>query len=350
MSKIINIRGKKISINHEPFVIAEISGNHDGKLKRALKLVDLAAKAGADAIKLQTFKPDKITLKSNSKDFLIKDKTSPWYKKNLYRLFKKAYTPWEWHKNIFDKAKSLGLKYLSTPFHEDAVDFLEKLDVPLYKIASFENNHIPLIKYVARTKKPAIISTGMASLNDLKEIQKIYKSHKNQFIFLKCSSSYPAPAESFNLNTLKDMQKKFNCIVGLSDHSIGSAIACSSVSLGARVIEKHLTLDKKDKAIDSFFSSDKNNFRNYINDIKLSFKSLGNIRYKATDNEKPSLQERRSIYATKNIIKGEVYSKDNISVIRPSYGLHPKYYEKIIGKKNRVSIKKGKPLRKSNIS
>ena len=347
MKKKIKINNFKISIDSTPFIIAELSGNHKGSLKRALKLVDIAAKAGANAIKLQTFKPDKITMNLKSKDFIVSDKTSPWFKKSLYLLFKEAYTPWEWHKEIFDKAADKGLQFLSTPFHEDAVDFLEKLNVPCYKIASFENNHLPLIKHVARTKKPTFISTGMASFKDLKEIQKIYKKEKSKFIFLKCSSSYPAPIESFNLKTLQDMQKKFDCLVGLSDHSKGSVVACASIPLGARVIEKHLTLSIKDKAIDSFFSADKNSFKHYVEDIRSTYKALGKINYKTTKYEKSSLQERRSIYVRKNIKKGEIFTAKNISVIRPSFGLHPKHFYKIIGKKSKKTLKEGQRLNKS---
>ena len=348
MKQEIKINKYKISFSHSPFIIAEISGNHKGSLKRAIKLVDIAANAGANAIKLQTFKPEKITMNMDSKDFIISDKSSPWYKKRLHALFKEAYTPWEWHKEIFQKAKSRGLEFLSTPFHEDAVDFLEKLNVPCYKIASFENNHLPLINYVAKTKKPTIVSTGMASFKDLKEIQKIFKKKNCEFILLKCSSAYPADPKSFNLKTIPNMQKKFNCITGLSDHSIGSSVACASVSLGARVFEKHITILKNDKAIDSFFSSDQNSFKQYVNDIRSAFNSNGKIYYGSTKEEKSSLQERRSVYVNKSIKKGEIFTKKNIVVIRPSYGLHPKFYKKVLGKKSKKTLNRGQRLYKSH--
>ena len=317
-------------------------------MRRALRLVEIAAKSGADAIKLQTFKPDVITMRVKSKDFLISEKSSPWFKKNLYDLFKEAYTPWEWHEKIFLKAKNLGLEYLSTPFHEDAVDFLEKLNVSCYKIASFENNHLPLIKKVADTGKTVLISTGMGSIIDLKRIDKIFKNKKNKYIFLKCTSAYPASADSFNLKTLKDIQKKFGCLTGLSDHSLSSAPACASVSLGARVFEKHLTVSKSDKALDSFFSSDQYTFKKYVSDVREAFKSQGNIFYGPTKFEKSSLQERRSIYVCKNIDKGEIFTKKNIKVIRPAYGLHPLYYEKVLGKKSKKKLITGQRLYKSH--
>tara|TARA_B100000989_G_scaffold166715_2_gene124683 strand:+ start:1508 stop:2557 length:1050 start_codon:yes stop_codon:yes gene_type:complete len=349
MASSIKINKKIISKKNYPFIIAEMSGNHKKSLKRALKIVDLAADCGANAIKLQTFKPDKVTFNLNKKDFVINDKSSPWYKRKIFDLFEDAYTPWEWHKEIFQKAKSRGLEFLSTPFHEEAVDFLEKLNVPCYKVASFENNHLPLIKYISKTKKPMIISTGMASFKELSNIYNILRKNKNEYIFLKCTSAYPASAKSFNLNTLEDLQKKFKCIVGLSDHSIGSAVASSAVALGARVIEKHLTISKVDKAIDSFFSSDKSSFKNYVQDIKLSFDALGKNYYGSTKNEKSSLQERRSIYVKKNIKKGEIFNTDNIAVIRPSYGLDPIYFDKILGKKSKKNLRKGDRLTKKKI-
>lgn len=341
--------GKKIlSPNSKPFIIAELSGNHKGSLKRALKIVEIAAKSGADAIKLQTFKPELITMKSSSKDFIILDKKSPWYKKKLHNLFEEAYTPWEWHEKIFKKAKSLGLEYLSTPFHEDAVDFLEKLNVSCYKIASFENNHIPLIEKVSRTGKTVLISTGMASFTDLKRINKIFKNRKSKYIFLKCTSSYPAYCKNLNLNTLKDIEKKFKCLTGLSDHTIGSTAACVSLGMGAKVFEKHLTISNKDRAIDSFFSADRNNFKNYVSDIREAYKSLGGIFYGNTISEKSSLQERRSIYICKTIEKGEIFTKNNIRVIRPSYGLHPRFYKSVLGKKSKIKLYNGQRLRGSH--
>lgn len=348
MTPSIKINKNIISKKSYPFIIAEMSGNHKKSLKRALKIVDLAADCGANAIKLQTFKPDKVTFNLNKKDFVINDKSSPWYKKKIFDLFEDAYTPWEWHKEIFQKAKSRGLEFLSTPFHEEAVDFLEKLNVPCYKVASFENNHLPLIKHISQTKKPLIISTGMASFKELQNIYNILKKNKNEYVFLKCTSAYPASAKSFNLYTLNDLQKKFNCIVGLSDHSIGSSVASSAVALGARVIEKHLTISRVDNAIDSFFSSDKNSFKNYVQDIKLSFDALGKNYYGSTKNEQSSLQERRSIYVKKNIKKGEIFNIDNIAVIRPSYGLDPVYFDKILGKKSKKNLQKGDRLTKKN--
>ena len=345
---IIKINKHIISKNDYPFIIAELSGNHKKSLKRALKLVDLAADSGASAIKLQTFKPDKVTLNIKRKDFVINDRSSPWYKRNIHDLFNEAYTPWEWHKEIFQKAESRGLEFLSTPFHEEAVDFLEKLNVPCYKVASFENNHIPLIETISQTKKPVIVSTGMASIKELFNIKNVFDKNKNKFVFLKCTSAYPATAKSFNLNTLKDIEKRFKCITGLSDHSLGSAVASSSIALGARVIEKHLTISRNDKAIDSFFSSDKDDFKRFIQNVRLSFESLGNKFYGPTKEESSSIQERRSIYSKKRIRKGENFTRDNIAVIRPFYGLNPIYFNKILGKKSKKDLSLGSRITKKS--
>ena len=348
--KDFNIGKYKISDVNYPFIVAELSGNHKGSIKRALKLVDLAADCGANAIKLQTFKPDKITLNCKSRDFFISDKSSKWKGKYLYDLFVEAYTPWEWHKEIFQKAKSRKLEFFSSPFHDEAVEFLEKLNVPCYKIASFENTHLPLIKLVAQTKKPVIISTGMAKKIEITEaINELRNSGNKNFALLKCVSSYPAKIQSFNLRTLLDMKKTYNCHVGLSDHSTNSIIPSVAVSLGARIIERHITLSQNDGAIDSFFSTNKIQFKNFVKNVKTSSVSIGKIFYGTTKEEISSLKERRSIYAIKNIRQNEVFTKDNISIIRPSYGLKPKFYNKILGKKSKNKIKLGKPIKKMNI-
>ena len=345
------IIGKQIiNSKNKPFIIAEISGNHKKSLKRALRLVDLAASSGANAIKLQTFDPNKVTLKIRSKEFQISDGSSKWNKKYLYDLFLEAYTPWEWHKEIFQKAKDKKLEFFSTPFHEEAVDFLEKLNVPCYKISSFENNHIPLIEYISKTKKPIIISTGLAKKSEIFECVNAIKKHNNkQFALLKCVSSYPASPNSFNLKTILDMQKTFDCHIGLSDHTITSSTACVAVAMGSRIIEKHITLSSDDGAIDSFFSADKNNFKSYIQDINNSYSSLGKIFYGPTKEELSYLQERRSIYVVKNIKKNEKFTRENIAIIRPSYGIKPRFLKKIIGKRSQKNLKIGQKLKNSYI-
>ena len=345
MKKIISLGKKKISIKNEPYIIAEISANHKQNYNNALKLIKFAKIAGANAIKLQTFKPEKITLNSNNSDFIISDKKSPWYKKKLYNLFKEAYTPWSWHKKLFKYAQSLGLDYFSTPFHEDAVDFLESLKVPYYKISSFENNHLPLIDKVSKLKKPVLISTGMATKKNLIDIFNIFKKNKNnKLIFLKCVSSYPAECKEFNLKVLKKYQKEFSCLTGLSDHSLDSTAANVSVSLGARVFEKHISL-KSVKSLDSSFSTDEINFPLYVKSVHDAFKSLGTATYGAVKSEKASLQERRSIYVTKNVKKNDIITDENIAVIRPAYGLTPKLKNKILKKKFAKDLKIGQSLK-----
>ena len=336
---------KKISLENKPYIIAEISANHKQKINYAYRLIKFAKFAGADAIKLQTFKPEKITLNSNNKDFIISDKNSPWYKKKLFNLFKEAYTPWSWHEKLFKYANRLGLDYFSTPFHEDAVDFLETLKVPYYKISSFENNHLPLIDKVSKLKKPVLVSTGMASKKDIVEIIKIFKKNRNdKLILLKCVSSYPANPEDFNLNVLKNFQTEFNCLTGLSDHSLDSTAANVSVSLGARVFEKHISL-KNVKTLDSSFSTNENNFRIYVKSINDAFKSLGRAKYGAVKSEKASLQERRSIYVSKNVNKNDLITEENISVIRPAYGLPPGMKNTILKKKFKKDLKIGQRLK-----
>ena len=341
---------KKFIEKNKPFIIAEVSGNHGGSLKRMLKIVDEVAKTGADAIKLQTLKPDNITLNCNSKEFIISDKKSKWHNLKLYDLYKKSQTPWYWHKIIFERAKKLGLFAFSTPFDFSAVDFLEKLKVPMYKIASFENNHIPLISYVARTKKPLIISTGMASIKEISEVVKATKKNgcKN-LTLLKCTSVYPAKIEESNILTIPNLKKKFKCNVGLSDHTPGIGASVAAVAKGATVIEKHFTLDKKDGSVDSFFSLEPDEFKSLVTESKRAFQSLGKIFYGPTVNEKKSLKFRRSIYITKNVKKNEKITDENIKVIRPSKGLEPKYYNKILNKRFKKNVKKNFPLNWSHI-
>ena len=324
-----------------PIIIAEMSGNHNGSLKKALEIVKEASKAGADAIKLQTYTAETITINSKSRDFIIHDKKSLWKKERLYNLYKKAHTPWSWHKKIYDLAKKLNLVCFSSPFDETAVDFLEKLNTPFYKIASFEITHLPLIKKVALTKKPMIISTGLASKKEIKEAIKIAKKNGcPQIILLKCTSAYPADITDTNIWTIKDLKKSFKCEVGFSDHTLGIGAPLAAISHGAKIIEKHFTISKSDKGVDSAFSMDVKELSSLVTEAKRAYLSLGKVNYKLSSSEKKSKIFRRSIYAKRNIKKGEIFTSDNVKVVRPSYGLSPKYYFKLLGKRSKRQIKK----------
>ena len=342
----IKIKTKKINKNNKPFIIAEMSGNHNGLLSNALKLVDLAAKCGADAIKLQTFTPDTITMKSKRKEFYIKDKKNLWKNNSLFELYKKAHTPWKWHHKIFERAKKKKIICFSSPFDETAVDFLEKLNAPFYKIASFENTHFPLLKKVAKTGKPIIMSTGLASIKEITESVKfLRKNGCKSLALLKCTSAYPAEPSDLNLQTIKDLKKRFNCEVGISGHSLGIGAAIAAISLGAVIIEKHFSL-KKNVGVDGKFSSEVNEMKNLVDQSKIAFKSLGKVFYGPTENEKKYIIYRRSIYVSKNVKKGEKLTKENTKIIRPSLGMKPKLYWRVLNKKFRKNVKKGTPLKK----
>ncbi len=346
ISKPINIAKKNIGLDFEPFIIAEMSGNHNQDLERAIRIVEAAADAGAHAIKLQTYTADSLTLDIKEGDFLIKDKKSIWTGKNLYDLYKSAYTPWEWHKEIFKIAKEKNIICFSTPFSEKAVDFLESLNTPAYKIASFENNHLPLIKEAASTGKPLIISTGMSNLTELEQaVETARDAGCKDLILLKCTSSYPADPKESNLKTIDHMRKLFNCEVGLSDHTEGIGAAIASVACGSTVIEKHLTLSRKDKGVDSDFSIEPDELKTLVIESKRAWQSLGKISYERNYSEKQNLVFRRSIYVAENIKKGEVFNKSNLRIIRPGYGLNPYLLEKLIGKKSKYNLKRGTPLK-----
>ena len=342
----MKIDNYQIGKNHPPFIIAEMSGNHNQSLSRALKIVDAAARSGAHAIKLQTYKPETITIKSNNKEFKINDPDSLWDKKDLFTLYQSACTPYEWHKPIFDRAKEKGLVCFSSPFDEDAVDFLEDLNVPAYKIASFENNHYPLIEKVASTGKPLIISTGMATLDELKEVYNIVKNSRSKnLIFLKCTSTYPASPDNTNILTIPELRRIFKCEIGISDHTLGIGTSIGAVALGATVIEKHFTLDRSDGGVDSAFSMEPCDFKMLASESYNAWLSLGRVFIGPTENEKKSVKFRRSIYAIRDIEKGELFSKKNIAVIRPGNGIHPRHFKELIGKKSLKKIKYGSPIR-----
>lgn len=342
------IKSKKISQNTKPFLIAEMSGNHNGSLENALKIVELAAKAGADAIKLQTFTPETITMKSSRKEFYIKDQKNIWKNQSLFNLYKQAQTPWKWHKKIFEKAKKNNLIYFSSPFDESAVDFLESLKVPLYKIASFENNHFPLLKRVAKTGKPVIMSTGLATFKEIADAVKYLRYNGcKELALLKCTSSYPANPKDLNIITIKKMRKIFKCEVGFSDHSLGIGASITAINNGATIIEKHFTLNKNE-GVDSTFSSEFEELKMLRKEIDVARQAKGNIFFGPTKNEIKFKKYRRSIYVFKNIKKGEIFSNKNLKVIRPALGIHPKYFETLIGKKSKFDIKKGYPLKKKH--
>ncbi len=341
----LRILNTKISLKHKPFIIAEMSGNHNQSLDRALEIVKAASEAGVHALKLQTYTADSLTLDISEGDFFIKDKNSQWQGKSLYELYKKAYTPWDWHKPIMDYAKKLNLLCFSSPFDDKAVDFLEDLKTPAYKIASFENGHLPLIKKVLSTGKPVIISAGMASLAELDETVKIIlDSDNNNFALLKCTSNYPAKPKSSNILTIPNMRDLFKCEVGLSDHTPGLGASIAAVSHGASIIEKHLTLSRKDGGVDSAFSLEPDEMNNLVIETERAWNSLGEIKYGIVDEEKESMTFRRSIYISEDIAKGERLTDKNMRIIRPGFGLLPKYYDYIKGKKVNRNLKKGTPV------
>lgn len=319
-----------------------MSGNHNQSLDRALAIVDAAAAAGAHAIKLQTYTADTMTLKGVH---TIEDQKSLWYKYELYDLYKQAYTPWEWHQPIFERAKAQGLIAFSSPFDESAVDFLETLDVPLYKVASFENTDHPLLKKIAQTGKPVIMSTGVASVADIAQaVEVLHNNGCTQLVLLKCTSTYPASPQNTNLLTIPHLQQLYNCIVGLSDHTMGIGASVAAVALGARVIEKHFTLRRADGGVDSAFSLEPQEMQALVTETERAFLALGHIQYGIQDIEKPSLAYKRSIYVAQNIKAGELFTTQNLRRIRPANGLEPKYYELLLGKQASKDIVAGTPL------
>lgn len=329
----------------KPFIVAELSGNHQQDYALAEKMIEAAAAANVHAIKLQTYTPETMTMDLQSEDFMVNDEHSLWQGENLYGLYGKASTPWEWHKKLFDKAKSLGLIAFSSPFDTSAVDFLETLDVPCYKIASFENNDLPLIKKVAQTGKPIIISTGMASQEEIVELMTtIHGTGNKQIILLKCTSNYPADASDSNLTTIAHMKETFQCPVGLSDHSNGITVSLASVALGACLIEKHFVLDREAGGIDAEFSLEVDELSDLVIESDRIYAALGHVQYGGSGNEQKSKKYRRSIYCSQAIAKGDVLTEDNIRVIRPGFGLAPKYFETILGKVAIEDVKPGTAL------
>lgn len=344
--KEIHIGNIKIGPSHSPFMIAEMSGNHNQSLKNALKLVEAAKEAGAHAIKLQTYTADTMTIDVNTDEFLITDKNSLWYGQTLYQLYQQAHTPWEWHQPIFDRCKELGLIGFSTPFDATAVDFLETLNVPCYKIASLEITDLPLIRKVASTGKPVIISTGAATFEEISEaVQTAKNSGCENLILLKCTSSYPANPEDSNLKTIPNMQMTFDLPIGLSDHTLGIGAAIASVAFNACVIEKHLTLSRDAGGVDAAFSLEPQEFKLLAKECHDAWLACGKVFYGPTISEKTSYSHRRSIYFVRDVKKGAVITPKDIRLIRPGHGLAPKYYDQVVGKKAAHDVKRGQAIK-----
>ncbi len=346
----IKIADKLIGKNNKPFIIAEMSGNHNQSLDRAKDIIKVAAETGAHAVKLQTYTADTMTINHHGGLFDITDKGSLWYGRNLYELYEEAHTPWEWHKPLFDYANSLGLICFSTPFDETAVDFLETLNVPCYKIASFENTDHPLLKKVAQTGKPVIMSTGIANVSDIVESVQILKNNGcNKIVLLKCTSTYPATPENTNLLTIPILQEIFpDCVIGLSDHTMGIGASIASVALGAKVIEKHFTLNRADGGVDSTFSMEPAEMKSLVVESERAFLAMGEVQLSVQKVEEKSKMFKRSIYVIKDIKDGEPFTKENIKVIRPGDGLAPKYYDMMLTKKATRVYKLGSPLRQED--
>ena len=327
---------------NKTFIIAEMSGNHNQSLERAFEIVDAAAGAGVDALKIQTYTADTMTIDKSDGEFFISDPKSLWEGESLYSLYQKAYTPWEWHEAIFDRCKEKGIIGFSTPFDFSAVDFLEELDCPIYKIASFENIDLPLIKRVAQTGKPMIVSTGMANVAEIQELVDTARENGcEDLTLLKCISSYPASPKGSNLLTIPHMKELFKCNVGVSDHTLGIGVAVASMALGARVVEKHFTLSRSDGGVDSAFSLEPTEMAQLVRECNTAVQALGHVSYQMQEQERKSLVYRRSLYVVKDMQAGDVLTSENMRSIRPGLGLSPKYYERLLGKKIKCNVSRG---------
>ncbi|MBN9366328.1 MAG: pseudaminic acid synthase [Comamonadaceae bacterium] len=341
----IRIAKKLIGSNHPPYVIAEMSGNHNGSLERALALVDAAAAAGADAIKLQTYTANTMTLDIHEDEFLVSEAHGLWTGRSLYDLYGEAHTPWEWHAPIMERAVQRGIACFSSPFDDTAVDLLESLDVPAYKIASFECTHIPLIRRVAATGKPIIISTGMATYAEIDDaVRAAREAGCRELILLKCTSNYPATPENSHLRTINHLREAYECEVGLSDHTLGIGVPIAAVALGATVIEKHFTLARDDGGVDSAFSADPSELKQLVQEAKRAWQALGKVHVGPSDTELASIAYRRSIYVVVDVKAGDMFTEKNLRCIRPGRGLSPKYLERALGHRASRDIQRGEPL------
>ena len=343
MNDLLNINGRKIGSGYPPYIIAEMSANHNGDINNAYKIIDMAKLSGADCVKLQTYTPDTLTIDSKLPDFQLTE--GLWTGQSLYELYKGAFMPWEWHQPLFDYAKKIDITIFSSPFDNTAVDLLEDLNTPAYKIASFEAIDLPLIKYVAQTEKPMIISTGMADAEEIQEaIEAAREGGCKELAILHCVSGYPAPAGDYNLRTLVDMQQKFDLVAGLSDHTIDNTTAITSVALGASIIEKHVTLNRNGGGPDDSFSLESEELRELCVGAKTAWEALGKVDYRRKSSEQGNVKFRRSLYFVKDISEGEIITTDHIQSIRPGYGLAPKYMEAILGQKTTSMVKRGTPV------
>lgn len=338
----MNINGKQIDQQSPCYIIAEMSANHGGCLEKAKQIIREAKIAGADAVKLQTYTADTITLASDKPDFCLPC-DNPWQAHvSLHSLYQKAYTPWEWHKELFEEAKKCEIDIFSSPFDASAVDLLESLEVPLYKIASPEITDIPLLKYVAKTGKPIILSTGIADFDDIElAVSTLRDNGCNELAILKCTTAYPTPFEECNLATIADIAKRFNCLAGLSDHTQGIVAPVVSVSLGAKIIEKHFILDKKDDSVDAFFSLDKLQFSQLVCSIRDAEKAIGSVNYAITQSAQKNILARRSLYFTRTLSKGHILTTDDIKSVRPGFGLHTKHYDQVLGETLNIDVELG---------
>lgn len=341
----MQINGRSIGLDARPYLIAEMSGNHNHSLDRALEIVDAAAASGADAIKLQTYTADTITLDCDGPGFIIEDEKSLWNGRRLYELYDEAHTPWDWHGPIIERAKKHGIDCFSSPFDYSAVDFLESLDVPAYKIASFESIDLPLIRKVAATGKPMIISTGMASVVEIGEaIRTAQEAGNEQICILKCTSTYPATPENTNIRTIPNMRETFGLEVGLSDHTMGTGVAVGAVALGAVLVEKHFTLRRSDGGVDSSFSLEPAEFQSLRDETERAWQALGQVTYGGTHSEEGSKQFRRSLYVSADMVEGEVFTPENLRSVRPGFGLPSKFYDTLLGKRVNCAVPKGTPV------
>jgi N-acetylneuraminate synthase len=341
----MQIAHRQIGHDAPPFVIAEMSGNHNQSFERALELVEAAAKAGAHALKLQTYTPETMTLDLDEREFHISDQKSLWAGTSLYKLYEQAYTPWDWHRPIFERARELGIIPFSTPFDSTAVDFLEGLDVPCYKIASFENTDLPLIRRVAATGKPMIISTGMATVAELDDtVRAAREGGCRDLVLLKCTSTYPAMADNTNILTVPHLRELFGCEVGLSDHTMGVGVSVASVALGATVIEKHFTLNRANGGVDSAFSMEPAEMAQLVVETERAWQAMGHVSYGPTEGEEKSIRFRRSLYVVQDLKAGDVLTRENVRAIRPGFGLPTKYLEQVLGRTVKQDVKRGTAL------
>lgn len=341
--KKISIHDRSIGVGEACYIVAEMSANHGKSFERAVRIMEAAKGAGADAIKLQTYTPDSMTINVHNKSFKVQG--TIWEGRNLYELYAEAYTPWDWQPKLKEIADRIGLDFFSTPFDQAALDFLERLQVPAYKVASFELVDLPLLRRIAATGKPVIISTGMASLSEIDEaVRTVRESGGSQMALLKCTSAYPASPEEMNLRTIPYLAQAFNVPTGLSDHTLGLETALAAVAIGASIVEKHFTLSREDPGPDSSFSTEPNEFKEMVNAIRTVEKALGEVNFQLTQQEKSSKAFRRSLFVVRDMQAGEIFTEENMRSIRPSFGLHPRYFEAVLGRKARKRIKEGTPL------